>query len=303
MKYAIITDQTVEALYGKKVSSQFGGAPIFSFPAGESSKTRATKELIEDRLLLAGYSRETTIVALGGGVVTDLAGFLASTFCRGVDLILIPTTLLGMVDASIGGKTSVNTPHAKNMIGAFYEPIQTIIDLSYLKTLPAKEMFNGEVEMLKIGLVADANFFTDMGPLETAIEKARALKMSIVKTDPYDRGVRRSLNLGHTLGHALETLSNYTLSHGEAVAAGIVLEAWLSLKLNILTPSDFEKVKTRFPPVSFNTDPDKLISCLRLDKKGKARFILLKTIGESVELEVPENLIKELLYDTALCTC
>jgi 3-dehydroquinate synthase len=302
MRYVIITDHNVEQLYGRQLQQTYD-AQLFSFPAGESSKTRATKERLEDELLSAGYSRDTTIVALGGGVVNDLAGFLAATYCRGVGLILIPTTLLAMVDASIGGKTGVNTPHAKNMIGAFYEPIKTVIDLSYLATLPEKEWFNGKVEMLKAGLIADADFFHQFStiPIELAIERARAIKKRIVEADPFEKGVRRMLNLGHTLGHALETLSDYKISHGEAVAAGIVLEAEIAHSLGILKSSDLDLIKSKFPPVNLELDPDQLLGILQLDKKsidGKSRFILLTEIGAVIEKEVPYTVI----YDAVMCS-
>ena len=301
MRYAIITDENVKALYGIKISTQFQNAPIFTFPAGERYKTRETKQKLEDELLEAGFNRSTTLVALGGGVVTDLVGFLASTFCRGVDLILVPTTLLAMVDASIGGKTGVNTVYSKNTIGTFYEPIQTIIDLQFLKTLPQKELFNGYVEMWKIGLIADPDFFDHWEPF--AIERARTIKTRIVQADPYDQGIRQALNFGHTLGHAFETVSNYTLSHGEAVAAGIALEARLSVEMGLLSRNELTKIESRFPHPHISLDPEAVLKTLRLDKKGEFRFILLKAIGQPIECSVPEFLIRKVLYDAALCAC
>jgi 3-dehydroquinate synthase len=294
MRYAIITDETVNELYGLQVSKQFQNAPVFTFPAGERFKTRETKQKLEDALLTAGYNRDTTLIALGGGVVTDLVGFLASTFCRGVNLILIPTTLLAMVDASIGGKTGVNTVYSKNTIGTFYEASQTMIDLNFLKTLPERELFNGYVEMWKAGLIADPDYFDHWDPL--AIERARKIKTEIVQADPFDRGIRRTLNLGHTLGHAFETVSQYTLSHGEAVAAGIVLEAQLSVEIGLLSDEEFAKIKARFPKPQISLDPDAILHTLRLDKKGIFRFILLKAIGNPIECEVPETLIRKVLY-------
>jgi 3-dehydroquinate synthase len=317
MKYALITDSTVEELYGKALYSYLMelryDVQIFSFPAGEGSKTRKTKEKLEDQLLSAGYGRDTTIIALGGGVVTDLAGFLASTFCRGVPLILIPTTLLGMVDAAIGGKTGVNTEHGKNMIGSFYFPEMLVIDPVFLKTLPEKEMFNGTIEMLKAGLIADAEFFEKFSniPIGEAIHRSIEIKRRIVAQDLQETGLRRILNLGHTIGHAIETLSHYEISHGEAVAAGIVLEAQIGYELGILKASAFEKISRRFPPVSFNFDPEKLLSILCTDKKAsrrRPRFVFLKDIGVPLDYdgdycqEVAPELITQVLHDRAMCT-
>jgi 3-dehydroquinate synthase len=314
MKYALITDSTVEELYGKALYSylrELGyDVQIFSFPAGEGSKTRTTKEKLEDQLLLAGYGRETTIIALGGGVVTDLAGFLASTFCRGVPLVLIPTTLLGMVDAAIGGKTGVNTEQGKNMIGSFYFPETLVIDAFFLKTLPEKEMFNGTVEMLKAGLIADAEFFENFSniPMGEAIHRSIEIKRRIVAQDPQETGLRRILNLGHTIGHAIETLSHYEISHGEAVAAGIVLEAQIGYELGILKASAFEKISRNFPQVPFNFDPEKLLSILCRDKKAlgrRPRFVFLKDIGVPLNYdgnycqEVAPELITQVLHDRA----
>lgn len=301
MKYVIITDETVKMLYGQQTSVRFQRAPVFAFPAGERHKTRETKQRLEDELLGAGFNRETTIVALGGGVVTDLAGFLAATFCRGVDLILVPTTLLAMVDASIGGKTAVNTPYAKNSIGAFYEPVETIIDLNFLKTLPEKEFFNGHVEVWKAGLIADPDFFDCWE--SKMIERAREIKTQIVQADPKDRSVRRMLNLGHTLGHAFETVSHYSMSHGEAVAAGIVLEARMSVEMGFLSSEELAKIEARFPKPNISLNPDAILQALHFDKKGKYRFILLKAIGEPFECFVPEACIRKVLHDAALCSC
>jgi len=318
MRYALITDHTLEELYGKSLihhlKSQGYDIQIFSFPAGESSKTREAKEKLEDALLSQGYSRDTTILALGGGVVTDLAGFLASTFCRGVDLILIPTTLLAMVDAAIGGKTGVNTDQGKNMIGSFYFPQSLIIHPGFLKTLPPQEIFNGKVEMLKAGLIADGEFFKSFErlPWGKAIDRAIEIKRRIIARDPHEKGVRRILNLGHTIGHALETLSDYTISHGQAVAAGIVLESQMAYEMGILPKQDLEQIKAKFPPVSLTFDPADVLAALQSDKKataGQPRFVLLQEIGVPMEYggaycaEVPPEIITQVLHDAALCPC
>ena len=314
MKYALITDTHVEKLYGQALcsflASEGNDIQLFSFPAGESSKTRATKEKLEDALLLEGFGRDTTIVALGGGVVTDLGGFLASTFCRGVKLILIPTTLLGMVDAAIGGKTGVNTELGKNLIGSFYPPHELYIFPEFLKTLPENEWFNGAVEMLKAGLIADADFFHVFSkiPIAQAIERAIEIKRRIVAKDPYETGLRQLLNVGHTIGHALETLSNYQISHGKAVAAGIVLEAEISFEMGILKKEAFDQIKERFPPVTFSFDLEAIWDVIQRDKKavdGSPRLALLKDIGVpyvsegAYSVEVPCQIIKKVLAETS----
>lgn len=318
MRYALITDHHVEELYGKSLThhlkSQGYDIELFSFPAGEASKTRATKQKLEDALLSQGYSRDTTIIALGGGVVTDLVGFLASTFCRGVELILIPTTLLAMVDAAIGGKTGVNTELGKNMIGSFYFPKSLLIHPGFLKTLPEQEWFNGQVEMLKAGLIADGDFFNNFEniPVEKAIARAIEIKRRIVARDPHEKGLRRILNCGHTIGHALETISHYSISHGQAVAVGIVLESQISYEMGILKKQALEQIKTRFPPVALSFDPEDILNVLHTDKKASARnprFVLLQDIGTPVEFEgaycaeVPPEIITKVLHDAALCPC
>lgn len=299
MKYALITDTTVEKLY-----RDLFPYPTFSFPAGEKYKTRETKALLEDRLLKAGFARDTTLIGLGGGVVTDMAGFIAATFCRGVPLVLIPTTLLAMVDASIGGKNGVNTPLGKNMVGTFYPPKKVVIDSQFLKTLPEKEMWNGQVEILKAGLVANPQLFHAPN-LERAIE----VKRELVFSDPHEKGKRRILNFGHTIGHALELLSDFQLCHGEAVATGIVLESRLSHAMGILDSDSLESIEAVFPPVALTFQPEKIIEAMRLDKKsaeGLSRFILLEKIGQPRQFEgeycapVPESILYEVLHDAAL---
>jgi 3-dehydroquinate synthase len=246
-------------------------------------------------------------------VVTDLAGFLASTFCRGVELILIPTTLMGMVDAAIGGKNGVNTEHGKNMIGSLYASQKLLICPEFLKTLPESEWFNGGVEMLKAGLVADAEFFHEFSsiPIPEAIDRAIEIKRRIIARDPHDKGLRRVLNLGHTIGHALETLSDYQISHGQAVAAGIVLEAQMSYEMGILKKEALDQIKQRFPPVTLSFDFKSIFDVIRRDKKGEdgcPRFVLLQDIGVPLFAEgaycteVPYEVLQKVLNDAALCS-
>lgn len=300
MRSIIITDHTVEKLYGKKWQTHFK-ADLISFPAGEKYKTRKTKEILEDALLKEGYKKDTVLIALGGGVVTDMVGYLASTFCRGVDLILIPTTLVAMVDAAIGGKNGVNTSYGKNMIGTIYHPKQVIIDTSFLKTLPQKEIYNGQVEIMKLGLLFDPYLLTHLDILR-AIE----LKRRVVALDETDQGKRRLLNLGHTIGHALEHLSSYTLLHGEAVALGIRIECDYAFRLGVLEEESWRVIQELFPKKKIPYTHKQLIETLFLDKKskqGRPRFVLLKKIGQALSCEdeychfISDEILSEVLDD------
>lgn len=313
MKYALITDCNVGKLYGDTLYQKLKelGYPIelYSFPVGETYKNRETKQSLEDQLLRDGYRRDTVLIALGGGVVTDLVGFLASTFCRGVPFIAIPTTLLAMIDATVGGKTGINTVHGKNMIGAFYEPEHVILNLSYLNSLPQEEWFNGKVEMLKIGMVADRDFFYRFSTftLEEAIKKSRQLKEEIVFRDPFEKtSIRQLLNLGHTLGHAIETASNYRVCHGLAVATGLVLEARISYEMGLLPFSILEIIEKTFPIIDTSYCVESVLEALSYDKKsyqGNVHFVLLKDIGDPiVSIRVSLDCIKRVLYDTSLCS-
>jgi 3-dehydroquinate synthase len=303
-RFAIITDNILAPLYGQQLSKSLIESGLethlFSFSEGESNKTRITKEWLEDQLLAQGLGRDTCIIALGGGVVTDIAGYVAATYCRGLPLVMIPTSLLGMVDASIGGKTGVNTPYGKNMIGCIYQPKKVIIDISTLKTLPKKELSYGVVEIIKHGLIADSALFDtlekhseqvlklDPQILGQIIFESCRIKKEIVEEDEKETGKRHLLNFGHTIGHALERLSDYKLAHGQAVAIGIIVESYLSLSLNILDQDSFNRIKRIFKsyllPMRFpsNFSLMGILDVLALDKKsiqGIPRFILLKAVG------------------------
>jgi 3-dehydroquinate synthase len=304
VKYAIITDSNVAALY--KIPH------CFVVPAGESSKSLQTIESLALDLSRKGYGRDTTIVGLGGGMITDLAGFLATVFCRGVSLVLIPTTLLAMVDAAIGGKTAVNLSGGKNLIGSTTFPEQVIMHLPFLNTLPGAEWENGLVEVLKVGLLADPELFYNLSniPVPLLIQRAIEVKRRLVARDPYDTGCRALLNLGHTIGHALETLSNYTLSHGQAVACGIVLEARLSHAMGLLSITDLLTIENRFPLACTSLDPHQIIQQLAVDKKSKGgipHFVLLEKIGTPYIKEgqychpVDLDLLTQVLHEACLC--
>jgi len=325
-KFAIITDDHVAPLYGEPLKqnlTSFGlQASLFSFPHGEQSKTRATKEILENGLFGKKFGRDTCVIALGGGVVTDLAGYLAATFCRGIPFVSIPTSLLGMADAGIGGKTGVNVPFGKNLLGCVYQPKKVIIDISTLKTLPRREYVNGTVEMIKHGIIADGHLFEklennctqllslDPSLLEEVIFENCRIKKKIVEQDEKEVGIRHLLNFGHTVAHALERLTDYKLSHGEAVAIGIVVESYLSLKLGTLTQPAFDRIKAillRYGlpfklPSRFSVTT--IQEAMRVDKKslkGFPRFVMIDGIGSSLSCDsqycshVDESLLKDAL--------
>jgi 3-dehydroquinate synthase len=290
--FAIIVDESVVNLYGKY---------LFSFPAGEKYKTRESKTDLENAMLEKGFGRDSAVIALGGGIVTDVAGFIAATYARGIPLIMIPTTLLGMVDASIGGKNGVNTPYGKNLIGTIYQPKKIIIDISTLKTLPLREIRNG---MIKHGLIVDKGYFDflsdhgsgilalDPSLLTQAIVRSCKIKNDIVGQDECESGKRHWLNFGHTVGHALEKTSDYVLAHGEAVAIGLLVESYISMHIGQLSSSSFQQIKGLLEkyglPLSLpaNVTTENLMKAMALDKKSlknKPRFVVIKEIGVSLD--------------------
>lgn len=309
-KYAIVTDYNVEPLYAHSLKSSMEAeglpADIFSFAAGEQNKTRATKEKIEDEMICAGYGRDTVVIALGGGVVGDLAGFIAATFNRGVPYIQVPTTLLAQADSSIGGKVAVDTPYGKNLIGAFNQPKRVYIDVDTLSTLSDRDLRNGLVETIKHGIILDPNFFKylqdGMGAIlardpHVLFEVARGncrIKGSVVEEDPYEQGLRRVLNYGHTIGHAIEQLSNYELPHGEAVSIGMMAAARISNMLGYFPEKDIVAQKNILENIGLPTSlPDgmsieSIIDATARDKKAKAgrvRYVLPLRIGKMHEFD------------------
>lgn len=309
-RFAIITDDKVAVLHGEKLkkhlTSQGLETYVFSFPNGEKFKTRQTKERIEDQMLEQGLGRDTCIIAMGGGIATDLGGYVASTYCRGIPLIMIPTSLLGMIDASIGGKTGVNVPQGKNLIGCIYQPKKVCIDLSLLSTLPANELKNGSVEMIKHGLIACESYFEYLEKhldgffdlesciLEKAIAESCRIKQSIIQEDEKENGKRHLLNFGHTIGHAIENLTDYSISHGQAVALGLIVESYLAMQLGFLEKNCFERIHRIFdihkiPYKLFSKlAPEKMIHAMAWDKKslkGKPRFVILQNIGLPLNCE------------------
>lgn len=309
-KFAVITDSTVEELYGRAVYQRLLDAgyqaDLFVFPAGETSKTRRTKEELEDAMLAKGYRRDCCIIAVGGGVVTDLAGFVAGTYGRGVPFINYATTLLAAADASVGGKTAVDTPLATNLIGLFNQPEKVYLDIEAWKTLPARQMSSGMAETIKHAILADARFFEyleqnmdailmgERDACEHIAEVNCRVKYQVVMKDERESGLREVLNLGHTVGRAIETVSEYRLLHGEAVAIGLAAEAELAQKLGYVTEAEKKRIlrlleNAKLPiRIPEYIDRETLVKKLYTDKKvrdGRLRFVIQKGIGDVVEFE------------------
>jgi 3-dehydroquinate synthase len=253
-RIAIISDDIVAPLYAARVASACAPASVtlLTIPAGEASKTREQWARLTDALLAAGFGRDSAIIALGGGVVGDLAGFVAATYMRGIPVVQMPTSLLAMIDAAIGGKTGVDTPAGKNLVGAFHHPALVLVDPRALATLPLGQLRNGLAEAIKHGVIASAAEFDwiasnlggllrthgpDAGLAEQLVRKNIGIKAEVVARDEREGGVRKTLNFGHTIGHAVESLSGFGMLHGECVAIGMVVEARIATKLGIADAS------------------------------------------------------------------
>ena len=303
---AIVTNETVAPLYLDALRRSLDGRDVMSvvLPDGEGFKTWETLQLIFDGLLQARHDRKTTIVALGGGVIGDMAGFAAACYQRGVDFIQVPTTLLSQVDSSVGGKTGINHPLGKNMVGAFYQPNAVVIDTAVLRTLPARELSAGLAEVIKYGLICDLDF---LGWLEAhidalrllhpealveAIERSCAAKARVVGLDERESGLRAILNLGHTFGHAIETHMGYgTWLHGEAVSAGTVMALEMSTRLGWIPSAERDRcvrllLRAGLPVVPpAEMAPEDFLEHMAVDKKvldGRLRLVLLRRLGEAV---------------------
>jgi 3-dehydroquinate synthase len=288
-KIVVVADFSVKELYGDAICAQLNGL-LFAVPP---IKSKETWESIHEKLFQEGCGRDTLLVALGGGVICDVVGFAAATFMRGIPLVLIPTTLLAIVDAAIGGKTAIDTPLGKNLIGSLYHPKAVIADLDTLKTLPKEEWIQGLAEILKIGLVFNPSIW-DLAQKdlenEELIYQAVQGKMDVVARDPTELGLRRILNFGHTIGHGLEKIGN--MPHGKAVALGCLAESFLSMQLGYLSSQDFEKIQVPYRNFSLklpkNYSREKLFQMMQHDKKkenGKIRFVLIDKIGSAVPFE------------------
>jgi 3-dehydroquinate synthase len=304
---AIVTNTTVAPLYLEKLAQPLRAAGVLVIPIilpdGEAYKNSKTLNLIYDALLQNRCERSTTLIALGGGVIGDITGYAAATYLRGVPFIQVPTTLLAQVDSSVGGKTGINHPLGKNMIGAFYQPQMVLVDITTLNTLPQRELSAGLAEIIKYGLIRDADFFLwlernmdlllalNPDAMSYAIYRSCQNKAEVVAADERESGERALLNLGHTFGHAIENAMGYGVwLHGEAVAAGIMLAADLSCRMGWLTDDDINRMAAIFkvanlPIVTPNIGVERYRDLMGLDKKvvdGKIRLVLQQGIGKSV---------------------
>ncbi len=292
---AVISNITVGPLYGETLINELPGAYLITVPDGEAHKSLETVRTIYDRMFDAGADRSTLVIGLGGGVIGDMAGFVAATFMRGIAYVQAPTSLLSMVDASIGGKVGVDVPQGKNLVGAFKDPLAVIEDTATLQTLPEIEFSCGMAEVIKAGYIADAGLLDhlrDQGtdPVEDVITRAVLVKKHVVEQDRLEGGVRALLNLGHTFGHAIEHVSEYAWKHGQAVAIGMAAAVRMSARRRLCDPGLVEDVEVTLLeaglPVRYTgLDPVVLWDTMTRDKKwrdGTARFILLKGRGEAV---------------------
>ncbi len=318
---AIVSNETVAPLYVDKVRSALGECDLLSeivLPDGEQYKTLGTLHIIFDRLLAEGHNRSTTLIAVGGGVVGDMTGFAAACYQRGVNFVQVPTTLLAQVDSSVGGKTGVNHPLGKNMIGAFYQPECVLIDTDTLQSLPTRELSAGLAEVVKYGLISDEPFYRwlhehmpnllarEEAALAEAIERCCSNKAAVVAADERESGVRALLNLGHTFGHAIETAQGYgSWLHGEAVAAGLCLAARLSAQIGWIAQREVMALEQLLKRMALpttapdNMDAARFMQLMARDKKvvdGQLRLVLLKAIGDAViTANISESDIQQLL--------
>ena len=329
-RYAVIADSHVAELYGERlVGTLHDGtshADLFTFPAGEWNKSRDAWAGLTDRLIAAGVGRDAAIVALGGGVTGDLAGFLAATYLRGVPYVQIPTTLLAMIDSSIGGKTGVDLPAGKNLVGAFHQPRLVVADLDVLATLPAVQVAAGMAEAVKHGVIADADYFAFLereyaaifakhAPvLERVVRRSVEIKAEVVAQDEREKGKRAILNFGHTVGHAIEATSKYEVMHGEAVAIGMVYEGRIAESLDIAEAGTAQRIRTVLERLHLpverpdGSQVDDLIAAMRADKKvraGEIRLALPRAIGAAHgddgrgwTVAVQEENIRQVLVNT-----
>lgn len=318
VKACIITDSNVSELYLNDVKNVIGDVFIdvydYVFQAGEQSKNLDTVEGAYEYLTINHFNRKDVLIALGGGVVGDLTGFTAATYMRGIDFIQVPTTLLSQVDSSIGGKTGVDFKQYKNMVGAFKMPKLVYINTSVLKSLSDVQFASGMGEVLKAGLLKDGKFYewtinnfseiNDKDPeiLNEMISRSIDIKRVIVEKDPFEQGERALLNLGHTAGHAIEKYMDFKLAHGECVALGIIVAAYISWKRDLIKMEDFYEIRDMFVPFNLpitvdHIDADEIVKLTKSDKKaenGFVKFILLKKIGKAfIENDVTDEEIKE----------
>lgn len=304
----IVSNVTLAALYQERLAVILPGMPWVTIPDGEQYKTLETVSQLYDRFITAGLDRSGSVIAFGGGVVGDLAGFAAATYMRGVRFIQVPTTLLAMVDSSVGGKVGVDLPQGKNLVGAFKDPDLVLADVHLLATLPEVEWRCGMAEVLKHGLLADERLLDPAlhTPENQAalVEAAVRVKIAVVQQDPYEQGIRAHLNLGHTFGHAIEQVTQYQWKHGLAVGLGLLAAVRLSYALSLCDAAlvaQVEEVLLRAGlPRSIGTlEPEAIYAAMATDKKfrsGRSRFVLLRAVGEPVIVEeIPKSEVIRIL--------
>jgi len=328
--YVVIADSHVAKLYGEELVQQLsaGGlrAQLFTFPAGEWNKTRETWAALSDSMLAAQFGRDCAVIALGGGVVNDVAGFVAATYLRGVQLVQVPTSLLAMIDSSIGGKTGVDVPAGKNLLGAFHQPRVVVADPELLGSLASVQLAAGLAEAVKHGVIADAEYFGFLEAeyaaifakhapaLERLVRRSVEIKAGVVAQDERERGRRAILNFGHTVGHAIEATSKYEVLHGEAVAIGMVYEGRLAESLGIAAAGTALRIKSVLEQLHLPVERpdasqiDDLIAAMRADKKvraGEIRLALPRAIGTAYgndgqgwTVAVDEAAIRQILLNT-----
>ncbi|MCL4499096.1 MAG: 3-dehydroquinate synthase [Actinobacteria bacterium] len=318
---ALITNDEIWSLHGGRLGKSLDGSCIryqkITVPDGESAKSLPIAEEVYGQLIEAGFERGEPIVAFGGGVVGDLAGFLAATYLRGVPLVHVPTTLLAQIDSSIGGKVAINHPRGKNLIGMFYQPTFVFSDVDVLRTLDLSQLRNGLAEAIKYGFIwengpldyieehLDAILDADAAVIAPLVRDCSAIKARIVEIDERDRGLRAILNYGHTFGHAIETSSHYAFSHGEAISIGMHFAARLSAKLGMVDESvvqRHDKLLTRagLPTKASRVNIESVIRAMSVDKKrqgGENLFVLLEGIGRPVVRPVPDDVVIELIVE------
>ncbi len=329
-RYALVSDSNVAALYGESTILQLKdaglSAELFTFEAGERNKSRTTWSELTDRLLHAGFGRDSCLIAMGGGVTGDLGGFVAATYMRGIPVVQVPTSLVAMIDASIGGKTGVDVEAGKNLVGAFHAPNLVVADPDLVATLPKVERAQGMIEAVKHGAIMDDTYFDeldrempalldgDAAALERAVARSVELKSAVVSEDEREAGRREILNFGHTLGHAIEAACSFRVPHGTAVACGMILEARLGVSLGVTDPLVVERLEQVLGRVGLplgipdGAAPNEVMTYLASDKKvrhGRTRFVLLSGIGAvhfadgSWSQPVDENTVSDLVNSSA----
>ena len=317
---AIVTNTTVAPLYAQRLrqalAPHYARRLVIELPDGEAHKDWSSLNLIFDRLLAEACDRKTVLFALGGGVVGDMTGFAAACYMRGVPFVQVPTTLLAQVDSSVGGKTAINHPRGKNMIGAFYQPLRVVCDLDTLDSLPPRELSAGLAEVIKYGPIADPAFLgwieqnigalmaRDKAALAHAVKRSCEIKAAVVGHDERESGLRAILNFGHTFGHAIEAGLGYgEWLHGEAVGCGMVMAADLSVRLGLMPPAFLERLRrlierAGLPTVGPRLGADRYLELMSVDKKaegGEIRFVVIESLGQASMRAAPDALVRDVL--------